>query len=68
MNVFDSMMASYSIQSDADYQNALHEVMQKIALAGLHRGNFLHMLHFMAERVFISFTISLDFQKIWTFP
>jgi len=40
MNVFDSMMAAYSIQSDADYQNALHEVMQKITLAGLHRGNF----------------------------
>ncbi len=40
MNVFDSMMSAYAIQSDADYQNALHEVMQKIALAGLHRGNF----------------------------
>ena len=40
MNVFDSMMAAYALQSDADYQNALHEVMQKIALAGLHRGNF----------------------------
>lgn len=30
MNAFDSMMAAYSIQSDADYQNALHEVMQKV--------------------------------------
>lgn len=40
MNVFDSMMAAYPIQSDQDYRNALHEVMQKIALAGLQRGNF----------------------------
>jgi len=28
-------MAAYSLQSDADCQNAFHEVMQKITLAGL---------------------------------
>jgi predicted nucleotidyltransferase component of viral defense system len=46
MNVFDSMMAIYPIQSDKDYLNALHEVMQKIALAGLHRGNFFKRASF----------------------
>jgi hypothetical protein len=28
-------MAAYPIQSDADYKNALHEVMQKIDLKAL---------------------------------
>jgi len=40
MNVFDSMMQAFPTQSDADYQNALHEVMQKITLAGLSRHDF----------------------------
>ncbi len=40
MNVFDSMMSAFSIQSDSDYRNALHEVMQKITLAGLNRHEF----------------------------
>jgi len=40
MNVFDSMMQTFPTQSDADYQNALHEVMQKITLAGLSRHDF----------------------------
>ncbi len=67
MNVFDSMLAAYKIQSDADYQNALHEVMQKITLAGLHRANFfkhaafyggtcLHLFHHLPR-----FSEDMDF-------
>ncbi|MEI6646761.1 MAG: nucleotidyl transferase AbiEii/AbiGii toxin family protein [bacterium] len=70
MNVFDSMMSAYSLQSDTDYQNALHEVMQKIALAGLHRGNFfkhaafyggtcLHLFHQLPR-----FSEDMDFSLI----
>ncbi len=40
MNVFDEMMARYEINSNEDYRNAQHEVMQQIALAGLYRGGF----------------------------
>ncbi|MEI6787993.1 MAG: nucleotidyl transferase AbiEii/AbiGii toxin family protein [bacterium] len=40
MTVFDSMMSAFPIQTDNDYQNALHEVMQKITLAGLYRHDF----------------------------
>jgi len=38
--VFDQMMARYVIQTADDHTNALHEVMQQIALAGLYRGGF----------------------------
>lgn len=40
MNVFDSMLSRYEIKTNDDYKNALHEVMQQIALAGLYRGGF----------------------------
>ena len=40
MTVFESMMSAFPVQTDADYQNALHEVMQKITLAGLYRRDF----------------------------
>jgi len=40
MNVFDSMMSNFSITTDADYRNALREVMQKITLAALYRSDF----------------------------
>lgn len=40
MKIFDSMMSTFTIQTEIDYQNALHEVMQKITLAGLYRSDF----------------------------
>jgi predicted nucleotidyltransferase component of viral defense system len=40
MNVFDQMTARYEIKSETDRRNAIQEVMQQIALAGLYRGGF----------------------------
>ena len=40
MNIFDTMLSRYEIKTNDDYNNALHEVMQQIALAGLYRGGF----------------------------
>jgi predicted nucleotidyltransferase component of viral defense system len=40
MNLFEQMMSRYEIQTNNDYTNALHEVMQQIALAGLYRSGF----------------------------
>lgn len=39
-NIFDQMLGRYDIRTNDDYTNALHEVMQQIALAGLNRGGF----------------------------
>jgi predicted nucleotidyltransferase component of viral defense system len=39
-NVFDEMYARYSPETKVEKQNALHEVMQEIALAGLYRAGF----------------------------
>jgi len=38
--IFDQMLSRYAVKTNDDYANALHEVMQQIALAGLHRGGF----------------------------
>jgi predicted nucleotidyltransferase component of viral defense system len=38
--IFDQMLNRYEIHTNDDYNNALHEVMQLIALAGLYRGGF----------------------------
>lgn len=40
MNIFDTMLSRYEIKTTDDYSNALHEVMQQIALAGLYRSGF----------------------------
>jgi predicted nucleotidyltransferase component of viral defense system len=40
MNVFDQMLSRYEISANNDTTNALHEVMQQVALAGLYRGGF----------------------------
>jgi predicted nucleotidyltransferase component of viral defense system len=39
-NVFDEMLSRYSPTTKAEKQNAQHEVMQEIALAGLYRAGF----------------------------
>ena len=46
MNVFDQMMSRYEIITDSDYANAIHEVMQQVALAGLYRGTFFEKAAF----------------------
>ena len=38
--VFQNMLSRYEIHTKDDRTNALHEVMQQIALAGLYRGGF----------------------------
>ena len=35
MSVFDQMISRYDIRTENDRRNAIHEVMQEIALAGL---------------------------------
>ncbi|MDR1695373.1 MAG: nucleotidyl transferase AbiEii/AbiGii toxin family protein [Endomicrobium sp.] len=68
--VFDQMMSRYEILTDADYNNALHEVMQEIALAGLYRGGFFEKAAFYggtALRIFYKtdrFSEDLDFSLI----
>ena len=39
-NIFDEMFARYSPTTKEEKQNALHEIMQQITLAGLYRGGF----------------------------
>jgi predicted nucleotidyltransferase component of viral defense system len=38
--IFSNMLSRYEIHTKDDKTNALHEVMQQIALAGLYRGGF----------------------------
>ena len=38
--IFENMLSRYEIHTKEDRTNALHEVMQQIALAGLYRGGF----------------------------
>ena len=40
MSVIEQMLQKYSLVTDEDYNNALREVMQEVALAGLYRGGF----------------------------
>lgn len=40
MSLFEQMLEKYSISTRDEEQNAIHEVMQQITLAGLYRGNF----------------------------
>ena len=38
--MIETMLTRYSIKNDNDYRQALREIMQEIALAGLYRGDF----------------------------
>lgn len=40
MSVIDQMLAKYELRTQEDAAQALREVMQEIALAGLQRGGF----------------------------
>lgn len=72
--VFDQMMSRYAIQTAEDQTNALHEVMQQIALAGLYRGGFFTKAAFYGGtclRIFHSlprFSEDLDFSLLQEDP
>ncbi|MDH3068093.1 nucleotidyl transferase AbiEii/AbiGii toxin family protein [Akkermansia sp. N21169] len=46
MNVFDEMLASYETENDNDRLNAVHEIMQQVALGGLYNGGFFNKAAF----------------------
>ncbi len=46
MTTFDSMVSEFRQRNAADERNAIHEVMQQIALAGLARGRFFEKAAF----------------------
>ena len=46
MTTFDSMVAEFRRANAADDRNAIHEVMQQVALAGLARGGFFEKAAF----------------------
>jgi len=72
MNVFDTMLSRYEIKTNDDYTNALHEVMQQIALAGLYRGGFFEHAAFYGGtclRIFHQlerFSQDMDFSLLQT--
>ncbi|GAB6122180.1 nucleotidyl transferase AbiEii/AbiGii toxin family protein [Dysgonomonas termitidis] len=45
-SIFDQMLSRYEVKTNDDYTNALHEVMQQTALAGLYRGGFFNKAAF----------------------
>lgn len=69
-SVFDQMMGRYTIQTVDDRTNALHEVMQQIALAGLYRAGFFNKAAFYGGtclRIFHAlprFSEDLDFSLL----
>ena len=65
MSVFDQMMSRYEIRTEDDRRNAIHEVMQEVALAGLYRSGFLEKPLFMEALVCGFFTPCQDFLRIW---
>jgi predicted nucleotidyltransferase component of viral defense system len=70
MSVFDQMVSRYEIKSENDRRNAIHEVMQEIALAGLYRSGFFDKAAFYGGtclRIFHSmprFSEDLDFSLV----
>jgi predicted nucleotidyltransferase component of viral defense system len=70
MSVFDQMMSRYEIKSENDRRNAIHEVMQEIALAGLYRSGFFEKVAFYGGtclRIFHSmprFSEDMDFSLV----
>jgi hypothetical protein len=57
------MLDKYQIHTPHDAENALKEIIQEIALLGLHRANFLRRPLFTEERPFVSCTPYQDFPK-----
>lgn len=71
-NVFDQMLSRYEVKTNDDYTNALHEVMQQTALAGLYRGGFFNKAAFYGGtclRIFYGmqrFSEDMDFSLLQT--
>lgn len=72
MNIFDRMLSRYTVVTDNDRRNAIYEVMQEIALAGLYRGGFFKRVAFYGGtclRIFHSisrFSEDMDFSLVST--
>ncbi len=70
--MIDTMLKRYSINTADDYDQALREIMQEIALAGLYRGGFFEKAAFYggtALRIFYKldrFSEDLDFSLLKT--
>ena len=70
MNVFDEMLAAYETNDQDARLNAIHEVMQQIALAGLARAGFFEKAAFYGGtclRIFHNlprFSEDLDFSLL----
>lgn len=68
--VFDQMLSRYTIQTEDDRINALHEVMQQVTLAGLYRAGFFNKTAFYGGtclRIFhglTRFSEDLDFSLL----
>jgi len=46
MSLFDQLLSVYKIHTSAEHDNAVREIMQEIALAGLYRGGFFEKAAF----------------------
>ncbi|MEX0986529.1 MAG: nucleotidyl transferase AbiEii/AbiGii toxin family protein [Bacteroidales bacterium] len=70
MTVFDQMISRYDIRTENERRNAIHEVMQEIALAGLYRSGFFEKAAFYGGtclRIFHSlsrFSEDMDFSLL----
>ncbi|WP_415397899.1 nucleotidyl transferase AbiEii/AbiGii toxin family protein [Sulfurimonas sp. CS5] len=53
--MLEQMLKKYSIKSDEDYYNALREILQEVALAGLYRGGFFQRAAFYGGTALRSF-------------
>ena len=70
--MIEQMLKNYTIENDQDYYDALREIMQEIALAGLYRGDFFKKAAFYggtALRIFYKldrYSEDLDFSLLST--
>lgn len=70
-NAINSMMARYNLKSADDYENALKEIIQEIALLGLWRSKFFEKAAFYGEtalRILYGldrFSEDIDFSLLW---
>jgi predicted nucleotidyltransferase component of viral defense system len=71
-SVFDRMFSRYSPVTKVEKQNAMHEVMQQIALAGLYKADFFSKAAFYGGtclRIFYGlqrFSEDMDFSLLQT--
>ncbi|MEG0334367.1 MAG: nucleotidyl transferase AbiEii/AbiGii toxin family protein, partial [Akkermansia sp.] len=74
VNIFDEMLASYETGNNNDKLNAVHEVMQQVALGGLYNGGFFNKAAFYGGtclRIFYGldrFSEDMDFSLLTPEP